>query len=108
MNTEWKQKWVAALRSGEYKKGTRGLRSPNSEGGYNYCCLGVLCNLINPNAWRHSVFSPGNDFEERLSYVPDKISEEIGLSDDYQHELARLNDSGYSFAEIAEVIEREL
>jgi|TARA_R110000765_G_scaffold340353_1_gene430437 hypothetical protein len=34
------QKWVAALRSGEYDQGTDGLQT---EGGY--CCLGVACDL---------------------------------------------------------------
>ncbi len=41
MNKEIKAKWVAALRSGEYKQGLGQLRSKEN----NFCCLGVLCNL---------------------------------------------------------------
>ena len=40
MKQEIKEKWVAALRSGEYKQ-TKGYLH-NEEG---YCCLGVLANL---------------------------------------------------------------
>ena len=40
LKPEIKEKWVAALRSGEYKQ-TRGYLS-NSNG---FCCLGVLCDL---------------------------------------------------------------
>ncbi len=40
---EIKDKWVAALRSGEYRQGTFQLKSQK---GY-YCCLGVLNHVIN-------------------------------------------------------------
>lgn len=40
MNADIKAKWVAALRSGEYKQGHEHLRVDDS-----YCCLGVLCDL---------------------------------------------------------------
>lgn len=51
------QKWVKALRSGDYKRGTgrlRGYVAPGSDrasrgyengGDQAFCCLGVLCNL---------------------------------------------------------------
>ena len=35
-----KKKWLAALRSGEYKQGQGLLYNPDNE---SYCCLGVLC-----------------------------------------------------------------
>jgi hypothetical protein len=41
VNKKIKAKWVAALRSGEYKKGNFQLRNNDDE----FCCLGVLCNL---------------------------------------------------------------
>lgn len=40
MNKEVKQKWVAALRSGDYKQTQNHLQDSNG-----YCCLGVLCDL---------------------------------------------------------------
>jgi len=41
MNADIKAKWVAALRSGEYKQGKNRLRTKDS-----FCCLGVLCDLF--------------------------------------------------------------
>jgi hypothetical protein len=41
MKEEWKDKWVKALRSGEYKQGRERLRSGNQ-----FCCLGVLADLV--------------------------------------------------------------
>jgi len=40
MNPEVKEKWVKALRSGEYKQGREYLRKDDK-----YCCLGVLCDI---------------------------------------------------------------
>ena len=40
MKPEIKQKWLDALRSGEYSQGTRHLYS-----GRGFCCLGVLCDI---------------------------------------------------------------
>lgn len=41
MNREIKQRWVEALRSGEFEQGTHRLRNRDN----TYCCLGVLCEL---------------------------------------------------------------
>src|SRR4051812_46870410 len=40
MKSEIKKKWVAALKSGEYKQGRLHLKKDNT-----YCCLGVLCDI---------------------------------------------------------------
>lgn len=40
MKKEWAKKWVKALRSGKYKRGTGQLKK-----GDKYCCLGVLCEI---------------------------------------------------------------
>lgn len=46
------RQWLRALRSGGYRQGREGLCSisdnPDSEG---YCCLGVLCDLVDPSTW---------------------------------------------------------
>lgn len=41
MNQEVKAKWLAALRSGQYKQGPGYLRRNDQ-----FCCLGVLCDLF--------------------------------------------------------------
>jgi hypothetical protein len=46
MNPEIKARWVAALRSGEYKQGKGNLRiSDHRLSDDVFCCLGVLCDL---------------------------------------------------------------
>lgn len=40
MNPEVKEKWVAALESGEYKQGKQALKTVEG-----FCCLGVLCDI---------------------------------------------------------------
>lgn len=44
MDTAIKTKWLAALRSGEYKQ-ARGSLEEVVEDGSCFCCLGVLCDL---------------------------------------------------------------
>jgi len=51
VNKEIKARWVAALRSGEYKQ-TKGALQDKT----GYCCLGVLCDLhaiATDNTWDH-------------------------------------------------------
>lgn len=43
---ELKDKWLTALRSGEYSQTTGTLRDENG-----MCCLGVLCDIIDPTGW---------------------------------------------------------
>lgn len=41
MNKEYKDKWITALRSGQYRQGRGVLHS-----GDGFCCLGVLCSVL--------------------------------------------------------------
>lgn len=47
MKAEIKRKWLEALRSGKYKQGQKRLRGLDNR----YCCLGVLCDVVNPDDW---------------------------------------------------------
>ena len=92
MDPEIKAKWLAALRSGEYKQCQGGLKVDG-----RYCCLGVLCVV------QGETFVGLNDAVLHTSDIPKKFS--AGLSTMDQYNLADLNDEGVSFAEIADVIE---
>lgn len=46
--TEFKARWLTALRSGKYQQDTRCLRTNRG-----FCCLGVACDLANPATWLH-------------------------------------------------------
>jgi len=75
MNPEVKKKWVNALRSGNYKQGKGRLVSPckNEDGRYEYCCLGVLCDLYShehPKAtWYEDAFYPLGIVEDKGGYL---------------------------------------
>ena len=103
MLTEPQKKWLAALRSGEYKQGKYALK--NGEG---YCCLGV-CAAIAINEGVHAPFSL-----ESYGSLPREIAEWVGLQDErgfpFENSvpsLSGLNDRlGFSFEMIADHIEK--
>ena len=112
MDQELKAKWVAALRSGEYKQGYGRLFSPREK---SYCCLGVLCDVIDPKGWDmvtsedgkeycngHVLDAPHVDPQGAISeYVDGNIIDKA-----LQVQLANKNDSrNYNFTEIAMFIE---
>ena len=104
MDSEFKEKWVAALRSGDYEQGARALRSQKK----HFCCLGVACDLIDSTAWESL---PG----DRLHYwkgwraaLPERTAQAIDLDENAQGTLIELNDTGSSFTEIADWIEKNL
>lgn len=116
LKSEAKAKWLAALRSGQYKQSTRGLC--NSDG---YCCLGVGAKVINGlsdaelvqrsvpdkawvHAWWESVDSQDGpyDYTYRNPCLP-----EVSDSIPYNASLAECNDEmRLSFLEIADLIEK--
>lgn len=81
MKRKIKEKWVAALRSGEYKQGTGRLHTlVGSSGGYSpedkFCCLGVLCDLA---------FKEGK-VDRRTGYLDDALEYGKGKQvDDYEN-----------------------
>lgn len=45
---EGAQRWLDALRSGDYVQGRNALRRANN----TFCCLGVACDVLFPNRWK--------------------------------------------------------
>src|SRR5690606_1358894 len=41
--------WITALRSGKYEQGIGSLIDYHYSDGYEYCCLGVLCEILGLN-----------------------------------------------------------
>jgi hypothetical protein len=124
MNPEVKRAWVAALRSGEYQQGTGCLRSKDDK----FCCLGVLTDLavragiagpgrLSDGSYRY-VFSMGSKVDPSLTVVgvlPHPVVDWAGLSSSdgrlphSDRALWGLNDQDrYTFAQLADIIEREL
>lgn len=100
--TPFAQKWVAALRSDEYKQGTGRLR-----GVAGFCCLGVACDL----AVKEGIIGGyvGNDSDlENYPAVQGALGLR-GLCGCYGGmSLVELNDHlNLPFEEIADIIESE-
>lgn len=100
------QKWIDALRSGEYKQGVGALRS--SDGKF-LCCLGVLCNIVAPDDWVNEIETDGTSYwmhrgEVALPNV--EITNLVEIPKEYNHFPANLNDAhNYSFEQISDVLE---
>ena len=126
MKPKIKKLWVDALRSGEYKQGTASLKQ-QTEGITRFCCLGVLCELVHKEAEVKissecafhglRIFTFGGT----TSYLPQAVVDYAGLdspdpmvdcadSTNNSWPLSKLNDDdeGYSFNEIADLIEAQL
>lgn len=100
MKKELKGKWVAALRSGEYKQGKFSLCNDAGE----HCCLGVLHRVagVDPlsNDETHVLWNTGWSPQTR----------ELLGKDDAHHlyPLTHQNDRGDSFSKIADYIEENV
>lgn len=111
MNPEVKEKWLTALRSGEYPQ-TKGALH-NTEG---YCCLGVLCDIAAKEGIVNEL-PPGEyhlygTFNGASSYLPVEVRVWAGLWDEQGNPstdvylgLPTVNDNGGTFEEIADLIQ---
>ena len=111
LNPELKLRWITALRSGKYVQGTGYLRDINN----NYCCLGVLADILDPEGWvpkpEHSIFQwkPELCEDQYLGRFSNKYLTNGPIPADIQRALAKKNDFyKKSFLEIAEYIEDNL
>lgn len=120
MNNEIKQKWVDALRSGEYQQGRHQLRNDDS-----YCCLGVLCDLFAENnpeqgKWYQNQVDDSwffeTDDDRFVGSLPVGVAEWAQLDDINPPvkidggiaNIASVNDHGVPFDKIAQIIEEQL
>jgi hypothetical protein len=114
MNQEIKDKWVQALRSGDYEQGTGCLHK-----GDTFCCLGVLCDLyatekgIKWESENYGIYT----FLGDQTLLPLQVAHWAGLDDEdpfvYGETLTTWNDGfadmeSRTFAEIADLIKKYL
>jgi hypothetical protein len=97
LDPEFKAKWVAALRSGEYTQ-ARGQMIKSCATGYTYCCLGVAYHILNGDT-----FYNGGDPYDKL---PSAINR--GFNNPIASKLIDMNDGTASFEDIANYIEANL
>lgn len=121
MKPQIKQKWLDALRSGEYEQCESNL---HKNGGF--CCLGVLTDLYiqehSDCSWKEyesndkQLYYSFVGIKIEYSYLPDEVVEWADLSSEnprvvsdrvWTH-LSDLNDCGFNFEKIANLIEGQL
>lgn len=126
MDQAFKERWIAALESGEYPKGVGALRTSNG----GYCCLGVACELLVADGvvWPAEFYVDEGCFSYRdvgaapgdgsaLVFLTDRMATLIGLTEEVrfppysamaQGKLAEINDASDSFAPVVEWIRENL
>ncbi len=125
MNAQWKQKWIQALRSDKYSQGTWALRDKSNR----FCCLGVLCDIVNPKLWSKNTTIRGAWQKDAYTYdgkdwgvIPNSVLDIVNIDSvndllcpngrftdkktQCEYSLSGQNDSGSSFEEIANIIEK--
>jgi hypothetical protein len=122
MNPRIKQRWLDALRSGEYKQTMENLQDSNG-----FCCLGVLCDLHAQERGMNWVKrTDGYELYGETQLLPLSVQEWAGLDNhmgglvDFEYEkdgvmyvksksLPEINDAwNKNFNEIADLIETQL
>jgi len=94
-----RERWIAALRSGKYKRCTGQLRR-----GDRFCALGVLADIIDPGGWAPS---PGGNYVLWRGAVGN-IGTSTYVAGVEDGRVITWNDaSKLSFSEIADRLERE-
>jgi len=116
--------WLAALRSGDYNQGYGCLRHYDYDNPQDstYCCLGVLCDIVDNTKWNasgpyqqdHNYVPPKFILDQLPTLFPDfrKISDRTmrhpqQYDDHFLDQLVTTNDQGDSFEKIADLIERQ-
>lgn len=132
--SEYKDRWIAALRSGKYEQGPSALCIEDDTGVRHYCCLGVLAHLdgvltqerethiselgytgVKQFGWLEG-YGPNEVMYSGVNRVLDRIliepPEDIGDEEERGDDLwsltyvvANLNDKGWTFERIADYLE---
>lgn len=113
MRKTLKEKWLKALRSGEYRQGNGHLLDTHG----NYCCLGVLACVAGvppekilergdlTSIGRNDLLGSWDGNEEN----PEDFDKEVkSTHTTVQRKLAAMNDNGRTFRQIASYIEKHI
>ena len=117
-----RDEWLTALRSGEYKQGPGALRKRDGIGGWEHCCLGVLCVLqkrseVPSRDWADVTLfdglsgslqssNPAYAALDSRGHLPCGVFVQRAGTEERLMSLASCNDEGLTFADIADIIEK--
>lgn len=101
---EARRRWLEALRGGAYLQGKYALkvRAEVAGGVDSYCCLGVLCDVLDGGAW------DGIRHHDETDVPSGDVLSLVGIEHHHVDALTELNDHyDRSFDEIADYIEND-
>lgn len=123
---EFKEAFLTALRSGEYKQGRNALCKVDALGKHpQFCCIGVALNTINPKGWNKPGFGGREQvlfYDLEADNMPPDLQLEYGFFQQatkpirnwpdrertIHQTMIELNDgSRWSFQQIADWFEKE-
>lgn len=111
--TEPQRLWVEALRSGKYPQGRQALCHIDGDETVDFCCLGVACEVAIAAGLTVRVdtrFGGRRSYDGCSLFLPPTVAQWLGLADDNGAcaggSLSNRNDSGATFSDIADLIER--
>lgn len=82
-NTENMQKFVDALRSGNYVQGQNALERMDASGKMTNCCLGVACRVAIANGLALEVIRKegvgATHFDEETAFLPKRVKDWLGV-----------------------------
>ena len=106
------KRWIRDLKSGKYAQAQGRLKA--TWGGY--CCLGVACNVVKPDEWASADYNDPKHIPglwhplaaEEGAYLGPKGRKLYHLTYAGMQALAKLNDEGASFKDIAKRLSADL
>lgn len=103
------KEWITALRSGKYKQGhlrlARRVNLLEKEAEFEYCCLGVLCEIVGKSK-SYNPITVSYQYDESSTGISETLREKVGLSTGDVNHLMHLNDyERVDFNKIADWIE---
>ena len=109
--TDAQRLWIDTLKTTDKKQGRVYLHHAKAD---TWCCLGIACDLFVPQSERKLDEETGaEEFDGKDVRLPSKVQDLLGLhsmfGDSVQGDLRAIsayNDSGMSFREIADLLER--
>jgi hypothetical protein len=117
MKREVLDRWLTALRSGDYAQVDGALLEIRNGKPHGYCCLGVLADLHDPTGWS---YTEGTAFASYYcedisdcSVLPYNLEERLfgeagGYNSRVMSQAIEMNDNGNTFIEIADYLEANI
>lgn len=110
-----RKRWIEALRSGNYKQGKNRLCTLTADDPY-YCCLGVAYEIFKDQFGIETIdYHSVRRYDGEAAYIKHRVLQNaLGIAQNGQfqepihgrYSLVSLNDDGFTFEEIADIIEK--